>query len=127
MRLCGQDMDETTTVLEAGLGWVVGWEKTGFIGADHLRAEKTRGAARKLVGFEMVDRGIARHGYPVLHGGREVGKVTSGTQTPFLKKAIGMAYVPSALAVPGTSIGVEIRGRVAAAHVVKMPFYRRAS
>jgi aminomethyltransferase len=127
MRLCGQDMDATTTVLEAGLGWVVGWGKTGFIGADHLRAEKTRGVARKLVGFEMVDRGIARHGYPVFHDGREIGRVTSGTQTPFLKKAIGMAYVPSALAAPGTSIGVEIRGRVAVGQIVKMPFYRRAS
>ena len=127
MRLCGQDMDDTTTVLEAGLGWAVGWDKPSFVGAESLRAEKARGVARKLVGFEMAERGIARHGYPVVHDGKPVGHVTSGTQTPFLKKAIGMAYVPAALAAPGTSMGIEIRGRVSAATVVKMPFYRRPS
>ena len=127
MRLCGQDMDDTTTVLEAGLGWAVGWEKASFVGAEALRAEKARGVARKLVGFEMVDRGIARHGHPVLHDGQPVGQVTSGTQTPFLKKAIGMAYVPTALAAPGTTLTIDIRGRLSAAQVVKMPFYRRPS
>ncbi len=125
MRLCGQDMDETTTVLEAGLGWAVGWDKPSFVGAEALRAERARGVARKLAGFEMTERGIARHGYPVQHGGAVVGQVTSGTQTPFLKKAIGLAYVPAALAAPGTAIGVEIRGRVTAAQTVKLPFYRR--
>lgn len=125
MRLCGQDMDEATTVLEAGLGWAVGWEKVSFVGAEALRAEKARGVAKKLVGFEMVDRGIARHGHAVLHEGRAVGQVTSGTQTPFLKKAIGMAYVPTALAAPGTTLTIDIRGRLSAAQVVKMPFYRR--
>ena len=126
MRLCGQDMDDTTTVLEAGLGWAVGWEKPSFVGAEALRAEKQRGPARRLVGFEMLERGIGRHGYPVVHDGQVVGQVTSGTQTPFLKKAIGMAYVPAALVVPGTAVGVDIRGRVSAAQIVKLPFYRRA-
>lgn len=125
MRLCGQDMDDTTTVLEAGLGWAVGWDKPSFIGAEALRAERQRGVARKLVGFEMRERGIARHGYPVVHDGQTVGQVTSGTQTPFLKKAIGMAYVPTALAAPGTDVGIEIRGRVTAAQLTKLPFYRR--
>ena len=92
MRLYGNDIDETTTALEADLGWIVGWKKDDFIGADVLRAQKADGVARKLVGFEMVDRGIARHGYDAYVGDEKAGVVTSGTQTPFLKKAIGMAY-----------------------------------
>ncbi len=126
MRLYGNDIDETTTVLEAGLGWTVGWKKDSFIGHEKLREQKAAGVTRKLVGFEMVERGIARHGYPVVLGGQPAGVVTSGTQTPFLKKAIGMAYVPVAQAAPGTDIGIDIRGRVSAARVVPMPFYKRA-
>jgi aminomethyltransferase len=125
MRLFGNDMDETTTVLEAGLGWIVGWKKETFNGADVLREQKANGLARTLVGFEMVDRAIARHGYPVIVDGQTVGTVTSGTQTPFLKKAIGMAYVPTALAEPERQIHVEVRGRLAAARIVPMPFYKR--
>ncbi len=125
MRLYGNDMDETTTVLEAGLGWVVGWKKDSFNGADVLRAQKASGITRTLVGFEMTDRAIARHGFPVLVEGAVVGRVTSGTQTPFLKKAIGMAYVPVALAEPGREIHVDVRGRLAAARIVPMPFYKR--
>ena len=125
MRLFGNDMDETTTVLEAGLGWIVGWKKETFNGADVLRAQKANGIARTLVGIEMVDRAIARHGYPVVVDGQAVGTVTSGTQTPFLKKAIGMAYVPTALAKPERQIHVEVRGRLAAARIVPMPFYKR--
>ncbi len=125
MRLFGNDMDETTTVLEAGLGWIVGWKKPAFTGADALRAQKASGVPRTLVGFEMVDRGIARHGYPMIVDGASVGTVTSGTQTPYLKKAIGMAYVPTALAEPETPIHVEVRGRHAAARIVPMPFYKR--
>jgi aminomethyltransferase len=125
MRLFGHDMDETTTVLEAGLGWIVGWKKDTFNGADVLRAQKANGISRTLVGFEMVDRAIARHGYPVVADGVAVGTVTSGTQTPFLKKAIGMAYVPAAIAVPDHPIHVEVRGRLAAARIVPMPFYKR--
>src|SRR6185503_643975 len=94
MRLYGNDIDETTTVLEAGLGWTIGWKKGAFIGRERLLEQKERGLARTLVGFEMLERGIARQGYTVLHQGNRVGQVTSGTQTPYVKKAIGMAYVP---------------------------------
>jgi aminomethyltransferase len=125
MRLYGNDIDESTTMLEAGLGWAVGWKKSGFIGEDRLREQKEKGTSRKLVGFEMVDRGIARHGYPVVAGDRRVGIVTSGTHTPFLKKAIGMAYVPTELAAPGTELNIDVRGRPSAARVVSLPFYKR--
>jgi aminomethyltransferase len=125
MRLYGQDIDETTTAIEAGLSGIVGWNKPDFVGADRLRAQKASGAERRLVGLEMTERGIARHGYPVLSGGRAVGTVTSGTQTPFLKKAIAMAYIPATLATPGTRLDVDVRGRAAAAAVVPLPFYKR--
>jgi aminomethyltransferase len=126
MRLYGNDIDDTTTVLEAGLGWMIGWTNEAFIGRDRLLDEKARGVARRLVGFEMADRGIARHGYRVLQGGTAVGTVTSGTQTPTLGKAIGMAYVPIDQSKQGTKIEIEIRGRAAKARVVRMPFYKRA-
>ncbi|HEX5475617.1 MAG TPA: glycine cleavage system aminomethyltransferase GcvT [Vicinamibacterales bacterium] len=125
MRLYGNDMDESTTVIEADLGWIVGWKKDEFIGADVLRQQKQHGAARTLVGFEMLDRAIGRHGYDVYLDGRKAGVVTSGTQTPYLKKAIGMAYLPAGRAA-GTEFEVEIRGRRAKAAVVPMPFYKRA-
>ena len=125
MRRSGQDIDETTTVLEAGLGWVVGWDKPAFIGRDALVAQKAAGVTRKLVGFEMVDRGIARHGYSVFAQSEQVGVVTSGTRTPFLDKAIGLAYLPSTACAPGTDCEVEIRGRRVAARVVPLPFYKR--
>ena len=125
MRLWGNDIDESTTVLEAGMGWIVGWDKSDFIGRDRLRDQKKNGLVRRLVGIEMLDRGIARHGYPVLSGDRPVGVVTSGTQTPFLKKSIGMAYVPRELSAVDTEIVVDIRGRASKARVVPMPFYRR--
>jgi aminomethyltransferase len=126
MRLFGSDIDESTSVLEADLGWIVGWNKDDFIGCDRLREQKEEGVARKLVGFEMIDRGIARHGHNVLDGDRPIGIVTSGTQTPFLNKAIGMAYVPAAIANPGATISIDVRGRVSTARVVPMPFYKRA-
>jgi aminomethyltransferase len=125
MRLYGNDMDETTTVLEADLGWIVGWKKGDFTGADVLRRQKAEGVTRKLVGFEMVDRAIARHGYDVLIDGNKVGMVTSGTQTPFLKKAIGMAYVPISHATPDSAFEIDVRGRRVHARVVPMPFYKR--
>jgi aminomethyltransferase len=127
MRLYGNDIDETTSVLEAGLGWTIAWEKGDFIGRDALAAQKAAGLTRKLVGFEMVDRGIARHGYPVLAAGQRAGVVTSGTQTPFLKKAIGMAYVPVELAAPGAEIEIDVRGKTSRARVVSLPFYKRKS
>jgi aminomethyltransferase len=127
MRLWGNDIDESTTALEAGLGWIVGWNKSDFIGRERLNEQRSEGVARKLVGFEMIDRGIARHGHRVVDGERPVGVVTSGTQTPFLKKAIGLAYVPSAMAQTGSTITIDIRGRTAAARVVPLPFYKRSA
>jgi aminomethyltransferase len=125
MRLHGNDIDETTTALEADLGWIVGWKKNAFIGADVLRRQKAEGVARKLVGFEMLDRGIARQGYPIVAGDTQIGVVTSGTQTPYLKKAIGLGYVPAAMATPATQIEIDVRGRRLRAQVVPTPFYKR--
>lgn len=125
MRLYGNDMDETTTVVEADLNWIVGWKKDAFIGSDVLKRQKADGAPRKLVGFEMLDRAIGRHGYDVYVRGEKAGVVTSGTQTPFLKKAIGMAYLPSEASAPGTEFEIDIRGRRVKATVVPMPFYKR--
>ncbi|HEV8318727.1 MAG TPA: glycine cleavage system aminomethyltransferase GcvT [Vicinamibacterales bacterium] len=126
MRLYGNDIDETTSVLEADLGWIVGWKKDRFIGHERLREQKERGVGRKLVGFELIDRGIARHGYPVVRNGERIGIVTSGTQTPYVKKAIGMAYLPTALTEPGTEFDIDVRGRASRAKVVPLPFYKRA-
>ena len=125
MRLYGNDMDETATVVEADLGWIVGWKKDSFIGADVLKKQKAEGAPRKLVGFEMLDRAIGRHGYDVYIDGQKAGVVTSGTQTPFVKKNIGMAYLPAEKSAPGTEFEIDIRGRRARAKVVPMPFYKR--
>jgi aminomethyltransferase len=118
-------MDEGTTLLEAGLGWIVGWDKDRFIGAGPLRAERAAGSTRRLAAFEMIDRGIARHGHPVMADGRPCGVVTSGTQTPFLKKAVGLAMVPIALSAVGATLDIDVRGRACRAVVVKEPFYKR--
>ena len=125
MRLSGQDIDETTSVLEAGLGWIVGWEKPEFVGRAALVRQRAAGVTRQLVGFEMVERGIARHGYPVYVGEDRVGVVTSGTRTPFLEKAIGLTYLPRAASAPGAECAIEIRGRRVRARVVPLPFYKR--
>jgi aminomethyltransferase len=126
MRLYGNDIDDRTTVLEADLGWIVGWKKEGFLGADVLRRQKEQGPERKLVGFEILDRAIARHGYDAYVGGAKAGVVTSGTQTPYLKKSIGMAYLPIEHTATGTEFEVDVRGRRVRAQVVPMPFYKRA-
>ncbi|HXG58343.1 MAG TPA: glycine cleavage system aminomethyltransferase GcvT [Thermoanaerobaculia bacterium] len=126
MALYGNDIDHTTTPIEADLSWIVKLEKGEFMGRDVLEREKAEGPARKLVGFEMVDRGIARHGYPIVTGGEEVGVVTSGTHSPTLKKAIGLAYLPLDKSAPGTGFSVLIRGKEARARVVPTPFYKRA-
>jgi aminomethyltransferase len=129
-RLClyGNDIDETTTLVEAGLGWIVSLDeaKGDFLGHSVLAEQKKQGAPRQLVGFEMTGRGIARHGYPVWLNGARVGAVTSGSYAPFLKKAIGLTYLPTARAAVGTEIEVEIRGQRIAARVVPTPFYKRA-
>jgi len=125
MRLHGNDIDEQHTVVEADLGWIVGWKKEGFTGADVLRRQKAEGLDKKLVGFEVLDRGIARHGHEIFLDGDKAGVVTSGTQTPFLKKSIGMAYVPAARTAPGTEFEIDVRGRRLRAAVVPTPFYKR--
>jgi len=125
MRLHGNDIDETTTALEADLSWIVGWKKDDFVGAAALREQKAAGVRRRIAGFEMLDRGIARHGYDAYAGGEKAGVVTSGTQTPYLKKAIGMAYLPVDQTAVGTEFEVDIRGRRTRARVVPMPFYKR--
>ena len=125
MALYGNDIDDTTTPLQADLAWIVKLEKGDFMGRDILQREKSEGPPRKLVGFEMLDRGIARHGYDVYVDGVKAGTVTSGTQTPFLKKAIGMAYLPPDRTAPGTEFEIDVRGRRLRAQVVPMPFYKR--
>ncbi|MBD3868245.1 MAG: glycine cleavage system aminomethyltransferase GcvT [Acidobacteria bacterium] len=125
MALYGNDINDTTTALEANLGWIVKMKKGDFIGRDSLARQREEGLARKLVGFEMEGRAIARHGYPVLREGREIGTVTSGTFAPFLEKSIGMAYLPAGMWEPGTHFEVGIRNRTAPAVVVPTPFYKR--
>jgi aminomethyltransferase len=127
MMLYGNDMDETTTLIEAGLGWIVSTHeaKGDFNGRAVLAEQKAKGAPRKLVGFEMTERGIPRHGYPVALDGEVIGAVTSGTFAPFLQKSIGLCYLPTSRAAVGTEIAVEIRGRRTAARVVPTPFYKR--
>jgi aminomethyltransferase len=126
MPLYGNDIDDTTTPLEAGLDWIVKLEKGAFLGREHLLRQKGDGIRRKLVGFEVKGRGIARHDYPIWHGGKAVGKVTSGTHSPTFGKALGMGYVPIEQAAPGSEIDIEIRDAKIAAVVVETPFYRRA-
>jgi glycine cleavage system T protein (aminomethyltransferase) len=125
MRLYGNEIDETTTALEADLGWIVGWDKGEFVGGQRLRAQKAGALTRKLVGFELIDPGVARHGYDVYVDGSQIGKVASGTQTPTVKKSIGMTYVPIAFAGHGQEFEIDIRGRRAHARVVPLPFYKR--
>jgi aminomethyltransferase len=125
MALYGHEIDAGTTPWEADLGWTVKPDKGEFIGRGALLAQKAAGVERRLVGFEVRGRGIAREGHPVLHDGREVGRVTSGTWSPTFEKALGMALVPAALAEPGTAVEIEVRGRRLPAEVVKLPFYQR--
>ncbi|MCX7592877.1 MAG: glycine cleavage system aminomethyltransferase GcvT [Fischerella sp.] len=125
MALYGQDIDDTTTPLEAGLGWLVHLDTKGdFIGRPILEQQKTAGVARRLVGLQMQGRNIARHGYQVLSAGKVVGAVTSGTLSPTLGYPIALAYVPTQLATVGQQLEVEIRGKTYPAEVVKKPFYR---
>lgn len=125
MALYGNDIDDRTTPYEAGLGWIVKLKKGEFIGRDVLARQKAEGVRRTLVGFEIAERAIARHGYPVSHDGASVGRVTSGTFAPYLEKNIGLAYVPTELGEPGTTFEIAIRNRTVAATVVPTPFYTR--
>jgi aminomethyltransferase len=125
MALYGHELDETTTLLEANLGWICKLDKGDFIGRDALTRQKQDGVKRKLVGFEVTDRGIARDDQEVLVDGECVGKVTSGSPAPFLKKNIGFAYVPIEYANVGQEIKIDVRGRLVGAQIVKTPFYKR--
>ncbi len=125
MALYGHEIDSETTPYEAGLGWVVKLKKGDFIGRDVLVEQKEKGTEKRLVGFEIRGRGIARQDHPVLHGGEPVGRVTSGSWSPTLEKAIGTAHVPSRLAAEGTELAVRVRRRELPAVVVPLPFYRR--
>jgi aminomethyltransferase len=121
--LYGNDIDESTSPIEAGLGWVVKPAKGDFIGRDEIEKVRAAGPKRRLVGLEMGDRAAARHGFPVLHGGRSVGTVTSGSYGPSVDRTIALAYVETPLAAVGTELAVEIRGQGRPARVVKTPFY----
>ncbi len=127
MMLYGNDIDETTTLVEAALGWIVSLDeaKGDWSGRALLAEQKAKGTKRRLVGFEMVGRGIPRHGYPVSLDGETVGAVTSGTFAPYLQKGIGLCYLPTPRAEVGTAIEIMIRGQGVAARVVPTPFYKR--
>lgn len=124
MALYGNDIDDTVTPWEADLGWIVKMSKGEFEGSAALAEQKGRGLSRKLVGFELVDRGIARHGYPVSAPSGK-GVVTSGIPSPTLGKSIGLAYLPIADTTVGTDFEIDLRGRPAKARVVSTPFYRK--
>lgn len=126
MCLYGHEIDDTTTPWEAGLGWICKPAKGDFLGREVLVRQKEKGIERALVGFEMQDRLIARDACTVSIGGQEAGRVTSGSPAPFLKKNIGMAYVPVSSKAPGTEISIGIRANQAPARIVPMPFYKRA-
>ena len=124
--LCGSDMDADTTPLEAGLAWVVKLEKGDFVGRARLQAQARDGVPRCLVGLELSEPRVPRHGFPVWHDGRSVGAVTSGTKSPTLGTFVGLAYVTPEASPLDTEVEVEVRGRRVPARVVKRPFYRRA-
>ena len=125
MCLYGHEIDESTTLLEANLGWICKLNKGEFIGRERLAKQKEEGVTRRLAGFEVTERGIARDDQGVLVAGNRVGRVTSGSPAPFLKKNVGFAYLPVELANQGQQIEIDVRGRAVAAQVVATPFYKR--
>lgn len=125
LMLYGNDIDESTTVLEAGLGWLVKFKKGEFLGREALLKQKEEGIKRKIVGFEILDRGIARPHYPVFIEARKVSEVTSGTFSPYLRKSIGLTYLPVEYTEAGTQFEIEIRGKLVKAAVIPIPFYKR--
>jgi aminomethyltransferase len=123
--LYGNDIDDATSPLEAGLGWITKFTKDDFVNKEGLARQKEVGINRKLVAFELEERGIPRQGYPIVDTeGNEIGNVTSGTMSPSLGKGIGMGYVPTEFSVPGTELKVRIRKNDISARVVKLPFYK---
>ena len=122
--LYGNDINDSTSPLEAGLGWITKFTKE-FTNSAALKAQKESGVTRKLVGFELLDRGVPRHDYPITDAsGTPIGVVTSGTMAPSVGKAIGMGYVPTELSAPGSTIYVEVRGKLLKAEVVSLPFWK---
>jgi len=126
--LYGNDIDDTTSPIEAGLGWITKFsDGNEFVDRALLEKQKNEGVGRKLVGFEMIERGIPRQHYPIVDGdGVQIGEVTSGTMSPMLNKGIGMGYVTVSMAQPGTKLYIEIRNKKIAAEVVKLPFYKNS-
>lgn len=125
MALYGHEIDETTTLLEANLGWICKFDKGDFIGRDALEEQKRVGVKQRLIGFEITERGIARDGQELLINGERVGRVTSGSPAPFLRKNIGLGYVPVEFASEGREIRIDVRGRPVCGQIVKTPFYKR--
>jgi aminomethyltransferase len=125
MALYGHEITEETTLLEANLGWICKLDKGEFNGRERLAQQKAEGIKRKLIGFEVTERGIARDDQEIVVDSQPIGKVTSGSPAPFLKKNIGMGYVPVEFAGVGQQIQIDVRGRLVAAEVVKTPFYKR--
>ena len=126
MALYGHEITEETTLLEANLGWICKLDKGEFVGREVLATQKAEGVKRKLVGFEVTERGIARDDQEIVVDGKPVGRVTSGSPAPFLKKNIGMGYVPAEFSSVGQQIQIDVRGRLVGAEIVKTPFYKRA-
>jgi aminomethyltransferase len=123
--LYGNDINDSTSPLEAGLGWITKFTKD-FTNSENLKKQKEAGVTRKLVAFEMIDRGIPRHDYEIVDkSGNIIGIVTSGTQSPSLGKAIGLGYVPTEFAAVDSEIYIRIRNKDVAAKVVKLPFYKK--
>ncbi len=120
--LYGNDIDDTTSPIEAGLGWITKFTKK-FVNSENLKNQKENGVNRKLVGFKLLEKGIARHGYNIVdEQGKTIGQVTSGTMSPTLKQAIGMGYIPADIAKPGNKIFIQIRKKQIPAEIVKLPF-----
>ena len=126
LALYGNEIDETTTLLEANLGWICKLDKGDFIGRESLLRQKEEGVKRKLAGFEVTERGIARDHQEVVVNDQRAGQVTSGSPAPYLKKNIGFAYLPVEYASVGQEIKIDVRGKLVGAQIVKAPFYKRA-
>jgi len=125
MSLYGHELSDNITPLEANLGWITKLQKGPFTGSEKLQKQKETGLTRRLAGFEMIDKGIARDDYEVYAGGEKIGYVTSGSPAPYLKKNIGFAMVPVEFANAEQKITIDVRGRKLAAQVVPTPFYKR--
>lgn len=125
--LYGNDIDEDTTPIEAGAAWTVDFDKGDFLGRQALYLQAREGPARRLVAFELLEKSVPRHGFCIVdrESSKPIGEVTSGNLSPLLQKGIGLGYVPSACAVPGTAISIDIRGKVVPAITVKPPFYKK--